>query len=542
MQFDKNTNQWPPQYQEKTLDKPLAVPYLQERPAAIDIKIGRQLFVDDYLIDSHDLERVYPEPELCEQVIFEPKTPLEMNDGYNPCATPFNDGLFYDDQDQKFKMWYHAGWFNGVGYAESQDGINWTRLKELYPERESESVIPIGPGQIRDGAAVWLDYHASEKDERYKLLVFFREFDFEINHYHKKPKHSHDIPGSIPPTERAVLFKSANGIDWTEVTDVGPCGDNTGFFYNPFTKKWVFSLRTFSSLDSRIRTRGYYETEHFFKGANWTAENISFWSRTDIYDMPDEQMGYYTQLYDLTAVPYESIMLGVFNVFMGPPNNVSGIRKQPKICDLKLGYSRDGFHFSRGDYANFISSSREEGTWNYGYAHAVNGGCIVVEDELYFYFSCFSGQSPKFGSHKYAGGNLGLAKLRRDGFAYLTDQGKTGQLLTQPLTFAGSHLFVNVDSSTGQLLAEVVNERGEVISGFSKSDCLPVTADSTKQELAWKEHTLAELSDQSVRIRFYLDHAQLYAFWVSDSSLGHSGGYLGGGGPSAYQGRDKPAQ
>lgn len=97
------------------------------------------------------------------------------------------------------------------------------------------------------------------------------------------------------------------------------------------------------------------------------AEDVSFWSRTDIYDRPDSDLGYYTQLYNLDAVGYESVMLGMYSVFMGPPNFVAEKTGLPKINDLKLGFSRDGFHFSRGSYSNFLSSSRQKGSWDYGY-------------------------------------------------------------------------------------------------------------------------------------------------------------------------------
>ena len=44
-----------------------------------------------------------------------------------PVAAPFGDGVWFDPKDELFKMWYHAGWFDGVGYATSKDGIHWER-------------------------------------------------------------------------------------------------------------------------------------------------------------------------------------------------------------------------------------------------------------------------------------------------------------------------------------------------------------------------------------------------------------------------------
>lgn len=80
-----------------------------------------------------------------------------------------------------------------------------------------------------------------------------------------------------------------------------------------------------------------------------------------------------------------------------------------------LGYSRDGFHWHRPVRSPFIAASRKEGSWNRAYIHAAGGGCLVVKDKIYFYFGAWSGESPTLGRHMYAGGNTGLAILRRDG-------------------------------------------------------------------------------------------------------------------------------
>ncbi len=523
--------QWPPKYQESTLDKPLKVPYLDKKPDTINIKIGRQLFVDDFLIAETDLRRDFKKPVIEDHPIFYPQTALEMNDGYCTCACPFNDGIFYDDEAKKYKMWYQAGWFDAVGYAESNDGIHWKRLSEINPDRKSDRVLQYVPGRMRDGAAVWIDYYAENPDERYKMLVFFREYDFDVKYYHRKPK-------NVQPTEKAILYKSVDGINWVEVGTPGSCGDNTTFFYNPFTRKWVFSIRTFSKLDSRIRVRSYYETDDFFHGSQWKPEDVRFWARTDIKDTPDPNLGYLPQLYNLDATPYESLMLGVFSVFMGPPNGVCAITKHPKIIDLKLAFSRDGFHWDRPTHENFISSSRNLGTWNYGYMHAANGICVVIGDEIHFYFSCFSGQSPNFGSHKYSGGNLGMARLRRDGFASMSDDGKGGYLTTEVLEYNGKYLFVNADCSQGKILAEILDQNGNVLPGYSREDCIPVTTDSTKVQVKWKNKTVSELNCRNIRLRFILKNAELYSFWFSPDAQGHSNGYMAAGGPSFHKGMD----
>jgi hypothetical protein len=59
--------------------------------------------------------------------------------------------------------------------------------------------------------------------------------------------------------------------------------------------------------------------------------------------------------------------------------------------------------------------------------------CLIVGDELRFYFAGFSGISPRLGKHPYAGGSTGLALLRRDGFASMGGAGLNGLLITRAL-------------------------------------------------------------------------------------------------------------
>ena len=39
------------------------------------------------------------------------------------------------------------------------------------------------------------------------------------------------------------------------------------------------------------------------------------------------------------------------------------------------------------------------------------------------------------------------------------------------------------------------------------------------------------LAGRTLRLKFYLNKADLYSFWISEWQTGESGGYTGGGGP-----------
>jgi len=485
---------------------------------------GRQLFVDDYLIESTSLNRTFHRPKLYEgNPVLRPETGLELHDGMCPATVPFEDGAFYDPADRKFKLWYMAGWYNASCLATSDDGLNWKR-PDLDVEPGTNRILPKRGRYQRDGAAVWLDHFAADAGERYKMFVYFRN-----------KKDIGFVFGGLYPSgapndwEGGEVYTSPDGIHWTLRAKTGPCGDNTGAFYDPFRKVWVFSVRMYNA---RGRVRGYRSHPDFVQGAAWTSDDVRFWQTADDLDLPEPNLGYQTQLYKVGAVAYESLMISLHAIHRGPPNEICAAGGFPKYVDLTVGYSRDGFHFHRPDRNAFLAGSRVRGSWNRAYLHSAGGVCLIVGDELYFYFGAWSGISPRLDGHMYAGGSTGLAILRRDGFASLDAGGAGGVVTTRPVRFRGSRLYVNCNVPHGELRAEVLDEGGKPIGMFSAADCLPVSANRTRQEVAWKGGgNLSTLSGRPVKFRFLLRSGELYSFWVTADRNGASHGYVAAGGP-----------
>jgi len=203
-----------------------------------------------------------------------------------------------------------------------------------------------------------------------------------------------------------------------------------------------------------------------------------------------------------------------------------------------VGFSRDGFHWSRLSRAPFIGVSEAKGAWNYANVQSAGGCCTIVGDRLHFYVS---GRQGIAGTSLPGECSTGVATLRRDGFASVTDQwpaavarsinGAPGTLTTRPLRFSGGHLFVNTEAA-GDVRVEVLDVAGRVIDGFSLERSAPLTGNGTRLPVTWSDGaSLARLAGTPVRFRFKLNRARLYSFWVSRSATGGSGGYVAGGGP-----------
>ena len=286
------------------------------------------------------------------------------------------------------------------------------------------------------------------------------------------------------------------------------------------------------SVRERGRARLYFEADSFLQLADMKTNDPVFWSGADRFDPPDPQIQKNTQLYCLSPVAYERIMLGAFAIHYGPENDECAKGKFPKLTEVELGYSRDGFHFSRPDRTSFIAASRQEGASDRGYVRPIGSVCTVVGDKLYFYYCGFSGVAPDGQKHFYAGGSTHVAFLRRDGFASMDANAEESELVTRPVTFQGTHFFVNAAATQGEVRAEVLDENGHPIPPFTAQNCAPITVDKTLQAVQWEgAKDLSTLRGRPVRIRFVLKNASLYSFWISPDTSGASHGYVAAGGP-----------
>jgi hypothetical protein len=190
-----------------------------------------------------------------------------------------------------------------------------------------------------------------------------------------------------------------------------------------------------------------------------------------------------------------------------------------------LGFSRDGFHWHRPDRRPFAGVNETDGAWNWANVQSAGGGFLVVGDKLYFYVSGRQ-QSRRTGHN-----TTGLATLRRDGFASMDAGPNEGTLITRPVQFKGSRLFVNVAAPNGELKAEVLDGKG-VVAPFTRANCQPVRGDHTLAEVKWTgSEDLSALAGRPVRFRFFLRDGSLYSFWVSPDKSGASHGFVAAGGP-----------
>lgn len=503
--------------------------------AAIDISTGRQLFVDDFLVEAAtNVVRHWNRPVKMDAPVVWPglegAAPSKLDGSRKAgsgdssvnltCAT--DGGLWWDPTRRKFRLWYQADWLGDICYAESGDGVAWD-----FPD------LGIVPGTNRifekdtiDSWNVTPSYAATNPYADWKLHI--------------------SSPGHITDDR---LWTSEDGIHFSSLGLAGRSGDRSTSYYDPFRVVWIFSLRDYRPPAGRCR--------RYFASREFGGEECR-WAWPNDKSAPESHKGLSApekwlvatnrpnwQLYSFNAVAYESLMLGVMEILYNMPGDNRDCEKVglPKQTGLHFCFSRDGKTYEPRMDADIEPEGWGSGKWDTGYLSPIGGICVIKDERLLFYYSGLRGDGERLAKgsgrwHRngmYSNGAIGVATLRRDGFAGIVADG-TGEILTRPVVFTGSRLFVNAECRFGSIVAEIAEEDGKTIDGFSFEDCEAFAkADSTKTELRFKRGDLAALAGRPVRFRFRIHCGTLYSFWVSPSERGESRGYVAGGGP-AYSG------
>ena len=495
---------WPPTngYRPQEI---MNLPYLTAVPTVINISTGRQLFVDDFLIDTlSNVTRVYHQPvKYTNNPVLIADQDWEKGAG-SRLAIPANGGVWWDTTNYHFKMFYRAGPSNGLAMAISTNHTNWS--KPLLRGPKSSNLAHISTSEF---STVVLDHHRNS--ERFKM---FR----------------HEIHDGMPVL---AMHVSTDGTNWSQIIRrFGPAPKGSTVFHNPFRDVWVFNL-----ADNKAPgKRRYWEMNDLRAGKTWKRlEDAPLWVGADKLDQPLPELKHPPELHRLDVIPYESLMVGLFTIFRGQHPGPVGFRHN----EVYLGFSRDGFHWYRPDRRPWITRGSLPKDWDWSDVQAMAGGFNVLGRRLNFMYSARGRDED--GTET---GGVGLASIRRDGFVSLDADENSGLIITKPLkfTYAGYMLInmktnapdgeirVAVFSEAGRQLQITKNDSGDQTS-FSLENCVPVRNDQTLTSVNWSgiPH-MGMLMNRPIRLVFQLKNASLYSFWISQSRRGRSEGYPAAGG------------
>ena len=531
-------------------------------------KTHKHLFIDDRHVDKiSGLMKVYHKPMKHATPVILPDTPWEQGAPRTtyPATLYLWSAPMWNQATSIWQIWYNGGRYALPLYAESTDGINWTKpdlgLVSWDGSTHNNIVFLLPP----DG------YSNSWKHNR--LILLRDDNDPDPNRRYKGWTASW---GSRPRRWNLFPLISPDGFRWKRLgTRSFTSGDDYRLGYDPTTGRFLATIKLypwdvpdyefpadyvdFNDLGSLVPARSaWLRTSVDFQ--NWSEPKLIMYGtkadqreaaafmaaakadpnrRQVVVDDPSSNPvtgAYKIDTYNMVLFRYEHLMLGL-------PTRMIMSGHFSWSYQGEDGANQDGYQYP------FLVSSRDMVTWDrhtgepfielspltdtdrsdYGMVQAnvpVRNG-----DELWFYY-----WGTRFTHHnwheltpeQYAKAGLTpqerakspteaiyLARLRLDGFVSMHADATPGGLVTKSVEIGGGTLRVNANTVHGELRAEICDtDTGRPIEGYTLADAVPVTTDAVSACVRWAgKEDVSRLTGRSVKIRFALENGDLYAFW-----------------------------
>jgi len=484
----------------------------------------RRLLLDDHHIQSMTrLSRVYHRPVKHPVPVIMPDKHWEMGPKRGRSVNWITN-IEWSPTLGRYRMWYNAGDYWRPCYAESADGLTWTKpVLNLSGTNfdgsgsKSSNIIDLGYAP-KDPATT------NDANDEQRPVIIRDDLDPDTNRRYKA------VVLRVPERTMRVLF-SSDGLRWTWSGDtVFKNSDEYRLLHDTLTGRYVFFGKVVTTNGRRNVTMAtsvdfntWSANQHYFE-ADATDQTLGNTRKAQwLSDTNRVQPTYineqaWTDIYNMPAFIYEGLYLAL--PCIDDWTGSSPAFKQDGVLYPELMVSRDlAGPWNRLDRSPFINVSMKNSTNLYDQGMLHTGPQPVrVGDELWFYYTGFVHTHAQFQSHgmDHLRSAIHLAKLRLDGFASLSAGATAGEVVTKSLPVNGKSLFVNANAQAGTLKAELLDAAtGEVIARYTLANSVALQTDAVRARLQWQGVAdLSALAGRSVKIRFSVQNADLYSFWI----------------------------
>ncbi len=400
-------------------------------------------------------------------------------------------GYFSAIQDGKKVRLYYRGSSEGSDRSENQvtcvvesdDGIHFTRpVLNLIEAAGTKENNVVWRGVESHNFSAFLDTNpAAKPDQRYKGLGGLKEPG--------KGWMTGETPGGL------YAFASADGLHWQKmrpetVMTKGSFDSQNVAFWDTAHQRYVSYGRIFTD---KIR-------------------DIQSCSSTDFLQWGEPALNQYPE-----GVPHEHFYTSATvpcptapNFYVAFPKRFNPARKkvpehkQPGVSDTVFLSSRDGLHWDRTFLEAWLRPGPDAKNWTDRNNMVASG---IMETG--------AGEWSLYASEHYRSADHRLRRLtvRKQGFASVHADARSGEIVTKPLRFEGARLLLNYSTSgTGGVQIEIQDEAGKALPGFALADMPELYGDEFEAAVVWKKGAeLAALAGKNVRLRIVMRDADLYA-------------------------------
>ncbi|NQV26216.1 MAG: hypothetical protein HQ518_17820 [Rhodopirellula sp.] len=476
----------------------------------VSIGYDPQFVFDNHIIDNHWAIKYKRQAvtRVFHQATKYAANPVMAHDAPSYCS------VVYDEEASLFRMYYQANirattllpdgtqetlpssakgrkFKTFIAYAESKDGVNWTRPDlGLFPwvkQKPNNIVIARAESETTETCGPYLLEVPESARRGYRWLMLYR------------------AKGRDPDDYNGIRIRgSQDGTHWDEKGDTRIAhlhsDHHNTVSYDADREEFVLYCR------AKHIYRAFGE-EMIDTGASRRVARISsrdLWADWLEHSQPQTIL-----------VPDKIDSEIHFNFFYGMPTRHRygiywGFLEPFRMNDFiqtELTISRDGFNFERFAGRKPIIPYGEEGSWDDEMIFA-SPQWLEVGDEWWIYYSGWDGPhgTPE------RNGAIGLAKIRKEGFVSLHGPQGGGVVCTRSLIWPGGDLVVNAAATDGILRVRISDAKRKPIDGFNYDDCQNFSGNSVSRKIKWGVRSLDELKGQTIRLEFYLQNADLFTF------------------------------
>ena len=471
--------------------------------ALIEIGSTKQLFVDDYLIESLTRAKqvMNQAAKADSNPVLRPERPWEGN------AMPPNY-IFFDEEEKVFKMWYSSTHYqarrNGSRedgpsfhcFATSVDGIVWDRPNLGLVEFEGSKDNNILPEESQM-PYMFHDPHEEDPGKRFKGMIRI------------KPTKTRGMQWD--------LYYSPDGFNWTAYEEnpvidtsprIGRWGPTRFMGWDPIRQVYAVHMENCGHWKCPLGKRLIGRAE---------SPDMIHWSDPETILLPDELDPPDAEFYAMMAEAYEDIYVGLIRVFY-----TQGATHHPE-----LSFSRDGVHYERKYREPFIPRG-EKGRFDC--VSVMPKAFIPHGDRIFIYYCGANWRSNEtladLGDRAVRA--VGLATVPLDGLVSVVG-GKNdfSEMVTRAFGFNGTRLHVNVESAmqeasgggTCDVRVEILSPNHHPLPGFTFQDANPITGTAAAHTVSWRgKPDLDELKGKTIKLRFYIKNAKLNSFQFKELS------------------------
>jgi len=486
------------------------------------VGLQKQLLVDDFVIASKEnITRELNHPVKC-GVVMQPSVPTDFDlEKQFPNGLPKHGGysefgrrlsVVWNEKRQIFQMLYRACGEECTAYAESEDGIHWTK-----------------PFISADGKSNLITYRGKNSGTFYEASFMI---DPTLPWGDAEKYKAAFNPGNV----QCAIAHSADGIHWVGYNDgnsvTGRAADTFNqILWDPTGKRYMLITRTDLGdmggvKESRASRIMVHDKDNDLNNYPTSWKTIATINVDDPEGRVTKNGVPVFQMESMNIWVYENIYFGLMHVLTagdltGSEGRVAVAdpdkRPDADVIDYYIGTSRNGSDFDKSwIYArkSFIPRG-PDGSFDKAMLQP-SSQIITRGDEHLIYYT---GQYAQHHAPKEAQketGKIGLARLPLDRFICQKAGDKVGIITTKPFVLEGEKLEVNVDAASGWIQVEVLNANGRPIRGFAgKAARKYKKVDELRLAPEWENgRDLASLKGKTIRLRFTLQNAKIYAFAI----------------------------